>query len=158
MLHNIVRGINLLLKKSEENSNTKKKKKKTGEQDDNTIAQVAASSLLALVNSLDESYNFNKLDEMQIHMSKLITEQEEKEEPSDSEKIKKLKAKSADSEKIEQLKTKSGQDESSSSSSSEDNTFGTPSLKKRKKMRNLRVMTTSRWVRGQLNMLTSIIS
>jgi hypothetical protein len=134
LLHNIGCGINLLLKKSEENSNTKKKKKKTGEQDDNTIAQVAASSLLALVNGLDKSYNFNKLDEMQIHMSKLITEQEEKEEPSDSEKIKQLKAKSADSEKFEQLKAKSGQDESSSSSSSEDDTFGTPSLKKRKKI------------------------
>ena len=67
-------------------------------------------------------------------MSKLITEQEEKEEPSDSEKIEQLKAKSADSEKFKQLKAKSGQDESSSSSSSEDDTFGTPSLKKRKKI------------------------
>jgi hypothetical protein len=73
LLYNISFGIKLLLKKSEENSKTKKKKIKKGEQDDNTIAQAAASSLLALVNGLDE---------MQIHMSKLITEQEGKVETS----------------------------------------------------------------------------
>ncbi len=36
---------------------------------------MAASSLLALVNVLDESNKFNRLDEMQNHMSKKITEQ-----------------------------------------------------------------------------------
>ena len=123
LLHNIGCGINLLLKKSEENSKTKKKKIKKGEQDDNTIAQAAASSLLALVNGLDESINFNQLDEMQIHMSKLITEQEGKVEASNKK----------DSEIINQLEAKSGQDESPSSSSSEDDTFATPTgLKKQK--------------------------
>jgi hypothetical protein len=39
---------------------------------------MAASSLLALVNRLDESNKFNQLDEMQNHMSKLITEQKGK--------------------------------------------------------------------------------
>jgi hypothetical protein len=59
---------------------------------------------------------------MQIHMSKLITEQEGKVGAS----IKK------GSEIINQLEAKSGQDESPSSSSSEDNTFSTPTgLKKR---------------------------
>jgi hypothetical protein len=53
----------------------KKKKKKQGEQDENEIAQTAASSLLALVNVLDESNKFNRLDEMQNHMSQKITEQ-----------------------------------------------------------------------------------
>ncbi len=36
---------------------------------------MAASSLLALVNLLDESNKFNQLNEMQSHMSKKITEQ-----------------------------------------------------------------------------------
>jgi len=36
---------------------------------------MAASSLLALVNGLDKSNKFNQLDEMQNHMSNLITEQ-----------------------------------------------------------------------------------
>ncbi len=36
---------------------------------------MAASSLLALVNVLDKSNKFNRLDEMQNHMSKKITEQ-----------------------------------------------------------------------------------
>jgi hypothetical protein len=53
----------------------KKRKIKQGEQDENEIAQMAASSLLALVNMLDESNKFNQLDEMQNHMSKKITEQ-----------------------------------------------------------------------------------
>jgi hypothetical protein len=56
----------------------KRKKIKKGGQDDNTIAQTAASSLLALVNGLDESNKFNQQDEMQNHMSKLITEQKGK--------------------------------------------------------------------------------
>ena len=122
MLYNISCGIKLLLKKSEENSKTKKKKIKKGEQDDNTIAQAAASSLLALVNGLDKkSNNFNQLDKMQIHMSKLITEQEGKVEASNKK----------DSEIINQLEAKSGQDKSPSSSSSEDDTFATPTgLKK----------------------------
>ncbi len=49
--------------------------KKIGEQDENEIAQTAASFLLALVNVLDKSHKFNRLDEMQSHMSKKITEQ-----------------------------------------------------------------------------------
>ncbi len=53
----------------------KKRKIKQGEQDENEIAQMAASSLLALVNVIDESNKFNCLDEMQNHMSKKITEQ-----------------------------------------------------------------------------------
>ncbi len=53
----------------------KKRKIKQGEQDKNKIAQTAASSLLVLVNVLDESNKFNQLDEMQNHMSKKITEQ-----------------------------------------------------------------------------------
>ncbi len=53
----------------------KKGKIKQGEQDENEIAQTAASSLLVLVNVLDESNKFNQLDEMQNHMSKKITEQ-----------------------------------------------------------------------------------
>jgi hypothetical protein len=43
----------------------KKWKIKQGEQDENEIAQTAASSLLVLVNVLDESNKFNRLDEMQ---------------------------------------------------------------------------------------------
>ncbi len=39
---------------------------------------MAASSLLALVNRLDESNKFNQLDKTQNHMSKLITEQKGK--------------------------------------------------------------------------------
>jgi hypothetical protein len=55
---------------------TKKRKKiKEGEQDDNAIATTAASCLLALVNGMDKSNKFNKLDEMQNHMSNLITKQ-----------------------------------------------------------------------------------
>jgi len=78
LLYNISCGIKLLLNKSEENSKKKGRKLKKGEQDDNTIAQTAASSLLALVNGLDKSNKFNQLDEMQNHMSKLITEQKGK--------------------------------------------------------------------------------
>ncbi len=37
---------------------------------------MAASSLLSLVNVLDKSNKFNQLDEMQNHMSKLITKQQ----------------------------------------------------------------------------------
>ena len=56
----------------------KRRKLKKGEQDDNNIAQAAASSLLALVNVPDKSNKFNQLDEMQNHMSKLITKQKGK--------------------------------------------------------------------------------
>ena len=52
---------------------------KKGEEDDNAIATTAASSLLALVNGLEyKSNKFNQLDEMQNHMSNLITAQNEK--------------------------------------------------------------------------------
>ncbi len=130
LLYNISCGIKLLLNKSEENNNTKKKKMKKGEQDDKTIAQEAASSLLALVNTLDESNNFNQLDKMQMHMSNFITEQEGKEEAT----------KKKDSEIIRRLKARGGHDKSSSSSSSEDDTFAnetmtTPTdLRKQKKI------------------------
>ena len=75
LLYNISRGIQLLLNKCEENINKKRKKIKEGEQDDNAIATTAASCLLALVNGMDKSNKFNKLDEMQNHMSNLITKQ-----------------------------------------------------------------------------------
>ena len=65
LFYNISCGIKLLLNKFEENS--KKRKIKDGEQDDKEIAQTAASSLLSLVNVLDESNKFNQLDEMQNH-------------------------------------------------------------------------------------------
>ncbi len=68
----------------------KKRQIKDGEQDDNKIAQMAASSLLLFVNVLDESNKFNQLDEMQNHMSKLITEQQgdvQEANKEDSEKI-----------------------------------------------------------------------
>jgi hypothetical protein len=54
LFYNISCGIKLLLNKFKENSK-KKRKIKDGEQDDNEIAQTAASSLLSLVNVLDES-------------------------------------------------------------------------------------------------------
>jgi hypothetical protein len=75
LLFNISCGIKLLLSKFEENTKKKKRKIKQGEQDENEIAQTAALSLLVLVNMLDESNKFNRLDEMQNHMSKKITEQ-----------------------------------------------------------------------------------
>jgi hypothetical protein len=75
LLYNISRGIQLLLNKCEENINKKRKKIKEGEQDDNAIATTAASCLLALVNGMDKSNKFNELDEMQNHMSNLITKQ-----------------------------------------------------------------------------------
>ncbi len=84
---------------------------------------MTASSLLALVNRLDESNNFNQLNEMQIHMSKLITEQEGKVEASNKK----------DSEIINRLEAKSGQDKSPSSSSSEDDTSATPTGRKKQK-------------------------
>jgi len=74
-LYNIGSGIQLLLNKCEENINKKRKKIKEGEQDDNAIATTAASCLLALVNGMDKSNKFNQLDEMQNHMSNLITKQ-----------------------------------------------------------------------------------
>ena len=79
LLYNISRGIQLLLNKSGPKINKKKKNMKKGEEDDNAIATTAASSLLALVNGLDyKSNKFNQLDEMQNHMSNLITVQNEK--------------------------------------------------------------------------------
>jgi hypothetical protein len=79
LFYNISRGIQLLLNKSEPKINKKKKKMKQGEEDDNSIATTAASSLLALVNGLDnKSKKFNQLDELQNHMSNLITAQNEK--------------------------------------------------------------------------------
>ena len=105
LLYNISRGIQLLLNKSEPKINKKKKKMKKGEEDDNAIATTAASSLLALVNGLDNKSNkFNQLDEMQNHMSILITAQNEKKTGKNNNK--------QDSEKN---KTDSGEDSSSSS-------------------------------------------
>jgi hypothetical protein len=78
---------------------------KEGEEDDIAIATTAASSLLALVNGLDNKSNkFNQLDEMQNHMSNLITAQNEKKTGKNNYK--------QDSEKN---KTDSGEDSSSSS-------------------------------------------
>ena len=74
LLYNLSRGIQLLLSKSEKNCQ-KKKKIKEGEEDDNRIAITAASSLMALANRLDESYNFKDLDIMQNHMSNHVTAQ-----------------------------------------------------------------------------------
>jgi hypothetical protein len=53
----------------------KRKKIKEEEEDDNAIATTAASSLLALVNGMDKSNKFNKLNDMQNHMSHLIAKQ-----------------------------------------------------------------------------------
>ncbi len=66
-------------------------------------------------------------------MSKLITEQEGKVKASNKK----------DSEIINQLEAKSGQDESPSSSSSEDNTFATPTGLKKQKNAKLIVIKTS---------------
>ena len=105
LLYNISRGIQLLLNKSEPKINKKKKKMKIGEEDDNSIATTAASSLLALVNGLDnKSKKFNQLDEMQNHMSNLITAQNEKKTGTNHN--------NQDSEK---KKTDTGEDSSSSS-------------------------------------------
>ncbi len=88
----------------------KKKKIKEGEEDDNRIAIMATSSLLALANRLDEGNNFKQLDQMQNHMSNLITAQIDKktDDPVAREKINNKK----DSE---QNKTSSDSNSSSSS-------------------------------------------
>jgi hypothetical protein len=87
---------------------------------------MAASSLLALVIVIDESNKFNRLDEMQNHMSKKITEQRgdlQAANKEESVKINRDKKNSADSN-----------DTISSSSSSEDKTMTTPrGLRKQKK-------------------------
>ncbi len=75
LLYNISSGIRLLLYKCEENNNKKRKKIKKKEEDDNAIATTAASSMLALVNGMDKSNKFNKLNEMHNHMSYLIAKQ-----------------------------------------------------------------------------------
>ncbi len=78
---------------------------KKGEEDDNAIATTAASSLLALVNGLDNiSKKFNQLEEMQNHMSNLINAENEKKTGTNHNK--------QDSKK---MKTDSGEDSSSSS-------------------------------------------
>jgi hypothetical protein len=80
---------------------------------------MAASSLLSLVNVLDESNKFNQLDEMQNHMSKLITEQQGNTQAANKE----------DSEKINRDKKQSsasGDDLTASSSSSEDKKMKPP--------------------------------
>ena len=45
------------------------------EENDNAIATTAASSMLALVNGMDKSNKFNKLNEMHNHKSNLIAKQ-----------------------------------------------------------------------------------
>jgi hypothetical protein len=105
LFYNISRGIQLLLKKSEPKINKKMKKMKKGEEDDNSIATTAASSLLALVNGLDnKSKKFNQLDELQNHMSNLISAQNEKKTGTNHNK--------QDSDNVN---TDSGEDSSSSS-------------------------------------------
>ena len=136
LLYNISRGIQLLLNKCEENINKKRKKIKEGEQDDNAIATTAASCLLALVNRMDKSNKFNELDEMQNHMSNLITKQNG-EKTDDS--VVRGKNNKKDSEK---KKTNSANiDDSFLSSSSSEDKKKTPlkGLKKRK----LRDMSSS---------------
>jgi hypothetical protein len=96
----------------------KKRKIKQGEQDENEIAQTAASSLLALVNVLDESNKLDQQDEIQNHMSKKITEQRGDLQAANNEesvKINRDKYRSANLNNI-----------TSSSSSSEDETMKTP--------------------------------
>ncbi len=87
---------------------------------------MAASSLLAPVNELDESNKVNQLDEMQNHMSKLITEQDGKVEATNKE----------DSEKINRGKKRSSASTDniidSSSSSEDENKTPPKGLKKRK--------------------------
>ena len=56
----------------------KGRKLKKGEQDDNTIAQMAALSLLALVNGLDESNKFNQLDKCKITCQNLLLSKTER--------------------------------------------------------------------------------
>jgi len=110
LLYNISHGIQLLLNKSEKKINKKKKKIKEGEEDDNAIAITAASSLLALVHRLDKGNNFNQVDEMQNHMSSLITAQIEKKMDDYVARIKINNKKDS-----EQNKTSSGADSTSSS-------------------------------------------
>jgi len=119
-LYNISCGIQLLLNKSEQNINKQKKKMKEGEEDDNAIATTAASSLLALVNGLDKSNNFNQLDEMQNHMSTLITAQNEKKT-----------GKNNNNQDSDKNKTDSGADSSS-----------TPEYKKKKPQKGLKKRKT----------------
>ena len=105
LFYNISRGIKLLLNKSEPKINKKKKTMKKGEEDDIAIATRAASSLLALVNGLDNKSNkFNELDVMQNHMSNLITAQNEKKTGTNNKK-----------QNSATKKTDSGEDSSSSS-------------------------------------------
>jgi hypothetical protein len=126
LFFNISCGIKLLLNKFEENSKKKKRKIKDGEQDDNQIAQTAASSLLVLVNELDKSNEFNQLDKMQNHMSKIITEQQGDVQAANKE----------ESEKINRDKKQSSassDDSIASSSSSEDKKMTKPKgLRKQK--------------------------
>ena len=110
LLYNLSRGIQLLLSKSEKKIVKKKKKIKEGKEDDNRIAITAASSLMALANRLDEGNNFKHLDQMQNHMSNLVTVQISKkmDDPVARKKINNKK----DSE---QNKSSSSSDSSSSS-------------------------------------------
>ncbi len=118
--------IKLLLNKFDKNTKKKKSKIKQGEQDENEIAQMAASSLLALVNVLDESNKFNRLDEMQNHMSKKITEQRGDLQAANKEESVKINRDKKSSVDLN--------DTTSFSSSSEDKTMTTPrGLRKQKK-------------------------
>jgi hypothetical protein len=116
LLYNISSGIQLLLNKCEENINKKRKKIKEEEEDDTAIATTAASSLLALVNGMDKSNKFNKLNKMQNHMSYLIAKQNG-EKTNDYVEIGKNNKK--DSEKNKQNSGDSDYEPSSSSSEDE---------------------------------------
>jgi hypothetical protein len=124
---NISCGIKLLLNKFKDNNNKKKRIIKDGEQDDNEIAQTAASSLLALVNELDESNKFDQLDEMPNHMSKIITEQQSDLQEAGKEKTVKIN-------RDEKQSSASTNNSIAFSSSSEDKTMTPPrGLRKEKK-------------------------
>jgi hypothetical protein len=68
---NISHGIKILLNQVEENNKKRKRKIREWEQDENKIAYKAASSLLALVNTLNGTNNFKQLNDMHNHMSKI---------------------------------------------------------------------------------------
>jgi len=116
LLYNISSGIRLLLNKCEENNNKKRKTIKKKEEDDNAIATTAASSMLALVNGMDKSNKFNKLNKMHNHMSYLIAKQNGEKTNDDVESGKNNKK---DSE-INKRNSNDSDDYVPSSSSSED--------------------------------------
>ena len=107
----------------------KRKKIKKGEEDDNAIAITAASSLLALVNGMDKSKKFNKLNDMQKHMSYLIAKQNG---DKTNDYVESGKNNKKDSDKKKRNSDNSDNYESSSSSSEDKRKTPLKGLKKRK--------------------------